>query len=176
VGGKTGTIVILYFSQKGYYKNILTKFFSMMHHMNRMSRYCHRPGLGLLLIRAATGLVFFHHGWLKLMNVSGTVHFMSILGIPAGLAYVAIFVEVVGGLMLILGIWTRPAAVATGIVALVAAFVAVVPNKGFLGAEFELLLAAVSFGIALIGAGRLRLAHMFEHDRENTAVSSDTQG
>lgn len=129
-----------------------------------MSRFFYKPALGMLLIRVATGLIFLHHGWIKLQNVSGTVGFMGMLGIPAPLAYIAIAVEVVGGLMLIFGILTRAAAVATGIVALVAVFTAIAPMKGFLSGEFELLLAAVSFGIALAGSGKMRLMHMFEHD------------
>ena len=136
----------------------------MMHSLNKVSRYFYKPALGLLLIRVSTGLIFFHHGWLKLQNITGTVAFMAHLGIPEPLAYIAIFVEVVGGAMLVLGIATRAAAVATGIVALVAVFTAVAPMKGFLGGEFELLLAAVSFGLALVGSGKLRLTHIFEHD------------
>jgi uncharacterized membrane protein YphA (DoxX/SURF4 family) len=58
------------------------------------------------------------------------------------------------------------AAVATGIAMLVALGLAVLPKRGLGGGEFEILLAAVSFGLALIGAGRLRLIHIFEHDRE----------
>lgn len=157
----------MHHTKKNWYTiGVLSKVNSMMHHLNKFSRFCYNPSLGLLLVRVSTGLIFFHHGYMKLHNVAGTVGFMAHLGIPAPLAYAAIFVEVVGGFMLILGVFTRPAAVATGIVALVAFFSAVLPNKGFLGGEFELLLAATSFGIALIGSGRARLTHTFEHDRE----------
>ena len=70
--------------------------------------------------------------------------------------------------MLIFGVVTRAAAVATGLVALFAALLAVMPKGGFFGAEFELLLAAVSFGLALNGSGKYRMMHLFEHDSKET--------
>jgi putative oxidoreductase len=92
--------------------------------------------------------------------------FMTMLGLPGYMAYAITFVEIVGGAMLVLGIAVRAAAVATGIAMLVALGLAVLPTRGFAGGEFEILLAASSFGLALIGAGRLRLTHIFEHDKE----------
>ncbi len=137
-----------------------------MNQLIRFSRFCYRPSLGLLLIRVAVGAIFMHHGFMKYQNIAGTVGFMGTLGIPAPLTYIAIFTELVGGAMIILGVFTRVAAVGTGIVALVAFQLAVAPKRGFAGGEFELLLAAVSFGLALIGSGRCRLANIFEHDQK----------
>jgi uncharacterized membrane protein YphA (DoxX/SURF4 family) len=136
----------------------------MMHQINKFSRFCYRPWLGLLLIRVGLGLIFIHHGFMKFQNIEGTLRFMSMLGVPHWLAWAAMTVELVGGAMLVAGVFTRAAAVATGIVALVAFFIAVEPTRGVAGGELELLLAAVSFGIALAGSGRARLLHVFEHD------------
>ena len=137
-----------------------------MHAMNRMSRFCYRPGLGLLLIRIVTGLIFIHHGWMKLGNVAGTQGFMGMIGLPGFMAYAIITVELLGGLMLITGVLTRVAGVATGIAMIVAISLVTFPGKGLAGSELEILLMTVSFGIALIGAGNYRLAHIFEHDRQ----------
>jgi putative oxidoreductase len=137
-----------------------------METLNRISRFWYRPSLGLLLIRATTGAIFIHHGLMKFANLGGTAGFMMAIGLPGYMAYAITFVEVVGGAMLVLGIAVRAAAVATGIAMIVALGLAVLPKRGLGGGEFELLLAAVSFGLALIGAGRLRLVHIFEHDRE----------
>lgn len=137
----------------------------MLSRMNVMSRFCYRPSIGLFIIRVATGLIFIHHGWMKVTNLDGTITFMSHLGISAPLAIVAMTIEIIGGLMLVFGFMTRAAAVATGIVALVAAGVAVIPSRGILNAELELLLTAVSFAIAFAGSGRVRISHIFEHDR-----------
>ena len=137
----------------------------MMHAMNQMSRFCYRPGLGLLLIRVVTGLIFIHHGWMKLGNIGGTTGFMGMIGLPGFMAHAIITVELVGGLMLIAGVLTRVAGVATGIAMVVAVLLVTLPGKGLAGSELEILLMTVSFGIALIGAGNYRLLHIFEHDR-----------
>ena len=137
----------------------------MIEKMNRMSRYCFRPSLGLLIIRVILGAIFVHHGWGKLGNIPMTEGFMSSLGMPGFMAYAIIAVEVIGGAMLILGVLMRVAAVATGIAMLVAVSLAVYPHRGLGGSEFEILLAGVSFGLAFIGAGKYRLAHIFEHEK-----------
>lgn len=138
----------------------------MMQTLNKFSKFCYRPSLGLLLIRATVGFIFLHHGLVKLQDLGGVMGFMGAIGLPGYMAYAITFVEVVGGAMLVLGIAVRAAAVATGIAMLVALALVVVPKAGFAKGEFEILLAACSFGLALIGAGRLRLAHVFEHDKE----------
>ena len=79
-----------------------------------MSRYCYKPALGLLLIRVATGIIFAHHGLMKLQNVGGITGFFGSLGLPAFMVYIVALVELIGGLMLIFGVVTRAAAVATG--------------------------------------------------------------
>ena len=136
-----------------------------MEQVHTMSRFCHNPSLGLLLIRIVTGFTFVHHGWLKYGNVAGTMKFMAAIGLPEYMAYAIIAVEILGGLMLIFGVLARVAGVATGIAMLVAVALATYPNRGLLGSEFEILLMAVSFGVALTGAGEYRLLHMFEHQK-----------
>jgi uncharacterized membrane protein YphA (DoxX/SURF4 family) len=81
------------------------------------------------------------------------------------MAYAIIIVEILGGAMLILGALARVAAVATGIAMIVAITLVTFPHKGLAGSEFEILLAAASFGIAFIGAGRYRMMDMFEQDK-----------
>lgn len=135
----------------------------MIDSMNKLSRLCHNPSLGLLLMRVATGLIFINHGWMKYGNVAGTMKFMGMIGLPEYMAYAIIAVELIGGAMLILGILGRVAAVATGIAMVVAVSLVGYPKGGFSGAEFELLLMAVSFGLALTGMGKYRLMKTFEH-------------
>ena len=73
----------------------------------------------VLGLRAARELMFplaflfFAHVYLKLFifKPAGTVAFFKSLGLPGWLAYVTILWEVVGAAALILGIWTRVAAI-----------------------------------------------------------------
>ena len=75
--------------------------------INRLSRLTRNRNLGLFLIRLGTGLVFLMHGWMKINNLGGTegmfIHFG--LGGPTGI-FIA-YLEVIGGLCLILGIFSR---------------------------------------------------------------------
>ena len=72
-------------------------------------------GWGLTILRVVVGLVFFVHGFQKLflMGFGGVAGMMEGLGVPApGLfAVILTLVELLGGLALILGLFTRLAAI-----------------------------------------------------------------
>jgi len=65
--------------------------------------------LAALVLRVSMGSMFLAHGWLKLaiFTPAGTVDFFASLGFPGALAYVVIAAELIGGLALIAGLWTR---------------------------------------------------------------------
>ena len=60
------------------------------------------------------GLLFLAHAGLKIFvfTPAGTAQFFGSLGLPAGLAYVVIAAETVGGVALILGVYSRVVALA----------------------------------------------------------------
>jgi len=62
-----------------------------------------------LILRVALGTMLVAHALLKLFvfTLPGTVQFFQSLGLPAALAYVIVGAELVGGLLLILGVGTR---------------------------------------------------------------------
>jgi putative oxidoreductase len=78
-----------------------------------------RVGAALLLLRLIVGLAFIFHGWPKIRNVAG---FAGALKLPVWLAAVAAYTEVIGGILLILGLLTVVAAALIGIEMLVALF------------------------------------------------------
>jgi putative oxidoreductase len=127
--------------------------------INRLSRMTRNRNLGLFLIRLGTGLVFLMHGWMKVNNLSGVegmfMHFG--LGGPTGI-FIA-YLEVIGGLCLILGIFTRIFGTAFGIEMLVATFIMGVPTS-YQPHEMEIFLMLMSFGIALAGSGAYSLWKM----------------
>jgi putative oxidoreductase len=55
------------------------------------------------------GFLFLVHAWLKIsvFTPAGTAAFFESIGFPGALAYVVIAAEVLGGIALILGTWTR---------------------------------------------------------------------
>ena len=67
-----------------------------------------------LLLRVSLGALFLSHAALKLFvfTPAGTAQFFGSVGLPPALAYLTIAVEVLGGVALILGLWTRIVAVA----------------------------------------------------------------
>ncbi len=67
-----------------------------------------------LLLRVALGTMFVAHALLKyfVFTLPGTAQFFGSLGLPPVLGYVTFAVELVGGVMLVLGVQTRAVALA----------------------------------------------------------------
>lgn len=64
----------------------------------------------LLVARVLVGWIYLQSGWSKLWNVSGFATGLTRRGVPEILAYLAPFVEFIGGLALALGVGARYAA------------------------------------------------------------------
>ena len=77
------------------------------------------------LLRVSLGSLALAHGLLKILvfTPAGTVGFFASLGLPAFLAYATIGVEVIGGIALIAGVFTRYVSLAMVPVLLGATFV-----------------------------------------------------
>jgi putative oxidoreductase len=61
------------------------------------------------ILRVTMGVLFLTHVWMKLVRFTpaGTVAFFESLGLPSFMAYVVIVAELLGGIALILGLWSR---------------------------------------------------------------------
>ncbi|MGL4234764.1 DoxX family protein [Tabrizicola sp.] len=66
------------------------------------------------LLRLSLGVMLLAHGLMKVFvfTIPGTVGFFGKLGFPAALAYGTIAIEIIGGLMLIAGLFSRWVALA----------------------------------------------------------------
>jgi len=112
-----------------------------------------RNDAGAVVLRVILGLTFFIHGLSKFQGgIGNTVGFFESLGIVGFLAYVVAFIELVGGIMLVLGIGTRIISVLFAVIMLGAIFT-VKLSAGFLGngqmAGYELDLALLAMAIFL---------------------------
>lgn len=114
-------------------------------------------------VRAAIGIVFIIHGSGKLNPgfvgfLTGQVGFPPEMQIPIALA------EMIPGILLIIGIFTRISASMLSIVMLGAIFHVKKATSltGEIGVEFELILLAVSLVIIAAGPGRASLAHIIK--------------
>jgi putative oxidoreductase len=125
----------------------------MNHKMNLLNRL--QP-LGLLLLRTALGMIFITHGYPKLLKSSTDMQHMFVQhGLPAQFVYVAGLLEMFGGGLLIVGLFTRPAALLLAIEMGVAIW-KVHSSGGIMAVhlyEFPLALAAASLALAAVGAG-----------------------
>ena len=68
--------------------------------------------IGATLTRLSLGTVLLSHGILKIavFTIPGTVAYFASLGLPPIAAYLTIFAEIAGGSAILLGLYTRLAA------------------------------------------------------------------
>ena len=118
--------------------------------------------VGTVILRLILGLTFFIHGLSKFQGGLGnTAGFFESLSIPGFLAYVVAVIELIGGILLILGIGTRIVSVLFAVIMLGAIFT-VKLSAGFLGndqmAGYELELALLAMSIFLVFANSSRFS------------------
>ncbi len=125
-------------------------------------------GFAALVLRVPVGLILAAHGAQKLFGwfggygLEGTGQWLASIGLGPGylMALLAGSAEFFGGLALVLGLLTRPAALVAAFTMLVALFAVHIGNGLFMannGYEYALTLAAVSLSLAIQGGGRFAL-------------------
>ena len=121
-------------------------------------------GLAALVLRVPVGIILAAHGAQKLFGwfggygLEGTGQWMASIGLEPGylMALMAGSAEFFGGLALILGLLTRPAAAVSAFTMLVAIFSVHFEHGLFMsnnGYEFALALFAATAALAIQGAG-----------------------
>lgn len=116
------------------------------------------PGYGVAILRIMVGLVLFQAGYAKLMGpgVAGIAGFFGNVGIPLApvMAPVVIGFEVIGGLLVIAGAFTRFVGPLMIVQFLVAGLMVSLPSQqGWNAARLDFLLAAAGGLFLLTGAG-----------------------
>jgi putative oxidoreductase len=117
-----------------------------------MQKCWHNKNIGLLIIRVVVGIVFIYFGWDKVSDMTTTVNNFSQMGFHAFWAYVASYVEFIGGIALVLGFGTKIVGILLAITMAVATYV-VYPN-GFMMASFPFTLLGTALGLSFIGGGK----------------------
>ena len=118
------------------------------------------PGYGIAAVRIMAGIVLFVAGYQKLMGpgVAGITGFFANVGIPAAsvMAPLLIAFEIVGGLLLIVGAFSRFIGAAMIVQFLVAGFLVSLPSQmGWGQARLDFLLMACGLMFLLSGSGLL---------------------
>lgn len=127
---------------------------------------------GLFLVRVVLGVAMTYHGYTKLIPASGLHrahplagfeiwnHYVATLGLPYWLGYVSLLTELLGGILLILGLLTRFAALmVTG--NMLVALILVNLRHGYASSEYTLALIVMAFLLLLTGSGALSLDRKF---------------
>jgi putative oxidoreductase len=121
--------------------------------------------IAALVLRVSLGGLFLAHAWRKIFGFTpaGTAGYFASLGFPGTLAYVVILAELVGGLALILGVYSRVVSLAL-VPILLGSIYAPHGAAGFIfsneggGWEFPAFWAVALFVQALLGNGAFALA------------------
>lgn len=115
--------------------------------------------LALLLLRLGLGLIFIYHGFPKLFtHAHQTLQEFTRMGFPSYFGYVAGVVEFFGGWLLVLGLFTRIAALLLAGEMAIAIIRVHLPQGGLLAVsdyQFPLALAVGAFALASVGAGAI---------------------
>ncbi len=115
--------------------------------------------LALLVLRLVLGVIMIGHGYPRISAISHSVQFVRGIGLPGWLAYVSVAAEFLGGILVILGLFTRCASLAI-LIDMCVVIGRVHWKNGLLGNggyQFPLALAAIAFGLIFFGAGPIAL-------------------
>jgi putative oxidoreductase len=129
--------------------------------------------ISLLLARCSIGILLFYAGGGKVLGwfdygVPETVAGMAKIGIPAPLAYMSIYTEFIGGFLLTVGLFTRPAAFAVMINMAVATLVTL--PSGFIGpggAQTPFLYLVIDVIVFLIGPMAFSVDHILFRSKKH---------
>ncbi|QSX35191.1 DoxX family protein [Shewanella avicenniae] len=125
-------------------------------------------GFASVVLRVPVGIILAAHGSQKLFGwfggygLEGTGQWLASMGMTPGylMALMAGSAEFFGGLALVLGLLTRPAAIVTAFTMLIAILSVHINNGLFLannGYEYALALMVATLTLAIQGSGRLSL-------------------
>ena len=115
------------------------------------------------LLRVSLGIMFIAHGLLKVFvfTLPGTAQFFASVGFPGWAAYPVVAAEIAGGILLVLGVYSR--VVAAALIPLLIGAASVHIGNGWVfssangGWEYPVFLIVIAAVVALLGDGAYAL-------------------
>ncbi|HEY6937169.1 MAG TPA: DoxX family protein, partial [Terriglobales bacterium] len=103
--------------------------------------------LGLLAMRVALGAVMIVHGYPKVTGIHNVEKFFSSIGLPWWSAYLSAGAEFFGGILIVIGLLTRPVAFAQ-LIDMIVAIAKVHWKHGLVGeGNYQLPLTLAALGL-----------------------------
>jgi putative oxidoreductase len=137
-----------------------------------------RRELGAFVLRISLGVMFIAHASLKyfVFTLPGTAQFFGSLGLPPALGYFTFGAELVGGILLVLGVYGRYVALALVPILLGATWAHIgngwtfsAPNGGW---EYPAFLSAAAIVQFLIGDGTFALRRSESVTRAHAGIAA----
>lgn len=117
--------------------------------------------LGILLLRLGIGLMFVYHGWPKIsggvetwVKLGAAMKFMGVGFAPAFWGFMSASAEFFGGILIAVGLLTRPVAMMLAFNMVVAVVLKFSTGAGMAGASQAIEVGIVFLSLILIGPGR----------------------
>lgn len=132
---------------------------------------------GLLILRVGIGIMFMCHGFPKLIagpevwtKLGGALSGMGINFAHTSMGFMAAISEFGGGLLLVLGLFTRPACFFLLITMIVATQMHLISGHPFVKYSHALEAAILFFSLLFIGPGKISLDEKLTKNKQKTQM------
>lgn len=137
--------------------------------MKKITSLIRHKNVGLLILRVFVGAIFLVHGIQKFVNLEPMTMFFTQIGLNSFWLYTVATFETLGGALLILGLFTRYAAMSLAIIMVGAIYFFKWQIGGdtwlgrFAAAEIDLALLGANLALIFTGGGMFSLAGACKH-------------
>lgn len=131
------------------------------------------------ILRLTLGIIFLVHGLVKFQSgLSNIAGWFNSIGLPSFLAYIVAIGELAGGILLIIGLFTRMTSAFFAIIMIGAIFTVKLPagllgNDNTGGYEFDLALLAMALSLVFTGSKWLALDPYLPFTNKETLSEAD---
>lgn len=121
---------------------------------------------GALLLRLLLGILFVSAGWGKVTHIDMVIGFFGGMGFSPFQAYLVGYTELIAGLLVLVGLFQKPATVALAVIMAVVVWgLPGKPNDIFFGHNYDFVLLGTLISLYFIGSGKYSLSHWIQSRR-----------
>jgi putative oxidoreductase len=123
--------------------------------------------LAALILRVVLGVLFLSAAWMKVSNMDMTVGFFAQAGYTSFEAHLVGWTEMIGGILVLIGILNKPATIALSVIMAVVVWGGYPDQQYniFWGNNYEFMILTMLVSLYFIGEGKWSLARLVESRR-----------